>query len=109
MTFTPRHASDRWVVSVAPDMGAVRHNAEQNRVELDTPAGIAIADYRMTPGVMTLFHTEVPVTLRGRGIGARLVQGALEDARRAGVKVVPTCWFVREFIDRNPQFADLLR
>ena len=90
-------------------MGAVRHNADHHRFELDTSAGIAIAEYRLADGVMTFFHTEVPVTLRGRGIGARVVQGALEEARRAGVKVVPTCWFVREFIDRNPQFADLLR
>ena len=89
-------------------MAVVRHNAEQHRFELDTSAGIAIAEYRLTPGVMRFFHTEVPLMLRGRGIGARLVQGALEEARRAGVKVVPSCWFVREFIDRNPQFADLL-
>jgi uncharacterized protein len=56
---------------------------------------------------MTIFHTEVP--LRGRGIGARLVRGALLQARQLNLKVVPSCWFVREFIDRNPEFADLAR
>jgi len=89
-------------------MTTVRHNTKQRRFELDTSAGIAVADYRLSPGVMTIFHTEVPVPLRGRGIGCRLVKGALEEVRKLGLKVVPQCWFVREYIDRNPDFADLL-
>jgi predicted GNAT family acetyltransferase len=89
-------------------MAAVCHNTEQQRFELDTSAGIAVADYRLAAGVMTMFHTEVPATLRGRGIGCRLVKGALEEVRKLGLKVVPQCWFVREYIDRNPDFADLL-
>lgn len=52
---------------------------------------------------------EVPVPLRGRGIGARLVKDALLEARHLKLKVVPQCWFVREFVDRNPEFADVLR
>ena len=87
----------------------VRHNSDEKRFELDTSAGLAVADYRLSEGVMTIYHTEVPVLLRGRGIGARLVRGALGEARGLGVKIVPQCWFVREFIDRNPDFADLLR
>jgi len=87
----------------------VRHNSDERRFELETTAGLAIADYRLSERVMTIYHTEVPVPLRGRGIGARLVRGALEEARTLGVKVVPQCWFVREFIERNPNFADLVR
>jgi uncharacterized protein len=90
-------------------MTAVRHNTEQRRFELDTSAGIAVADYRLSPGIMTIFHTEVPAALRGRGIGCRLVRGALEEVRKLGLKVVPQCWFVREYMDRNSEFADLLQ
>lgn len=90
-------------------MATVRHNTEQQRFELDTSAGIAVADYRLSAGVMTIFHTEVPVPLRGRGFGCRLVKGALEEVRKLGLKIVPQCWFVREFIERNPNFADLVR
>ena len=89
-------------------MTTLRHNTEQRRFELDTSAGVAIADYRLSPGVMTIFHTEVPVPMRGRGIGCRLVKGALKEVRKLGLKVVPQCWFVREFIDRNPDFAELV-
>ena len=87
----------------------VRHNPEASRFELDTAAGLDVAEYRLSNGIMALYHTEVPAPLRGRGIGERLVRGALEEARKLGVKIEPQCWFVREFIDRNPEFADLVR
>ena len=58
-------------------MSVVRDNTELNRFEMDTEAGLAIADYRLNGFTMTIYHTEVPARLRGRGHGARLVMGAL--------------------------------
>ncbi len=85
----------------------VRHNAELHRFEMDTPAGLAVADYRLAREVMTIYHTEVPLQLRGRGYGYHLVQGTLDEVRRLEFKVVPQCWFVRQVIDRHPAFQDL--
>ena len=48
------------------------------------------------------------MALRGRGIASRLVQGALESARAAGLKVVPRCPFVSAYIAKHPEFGDLL-
>lgn len=45
---------------------------------------------------------------RGRGIGTRLVLHALEDARERGLRVVPSCPFVGEVVERHPEYADLL-
>jgi uncharacterized protein len=87
----------------------VRHNAQLRRFELDTPAGLAVADYHLAGNVLTIYHTEVPLPLRGRGHGYPLVRGALEEVRRLHLKVVPQCWFVREVIERRPEFRDLLR
>ena len=86
----------------------VRHSPEQNRFEMDTPAGLAVADYRLAGNVITIYHTEVPAPLRGRGYGYSLVGGALDEVRRLNHKVVPQCWFVREVIERQPTFQDLL-
>jgi uncharacterized protein len=86
----------------------VRHNPARSRFELDAEGGTAIAEYRLASGVMTFFHTEVPPSVRERGLGSRLVQGALEQARAQGVKVVPRCSFVRHYIDRHPEFRDLV-
>jgi predicted GNAT family acetyltransferase len=55
-----------------------------------------------------MFHTEVPLPLRGRGYGYHLVCDALQRVRRLNLKVVPQCWFVREVIERKPEFMDLL-
>ena len=86
----------------------VRHNPDRQRFELDTPAGLAVADYRLSGDVMTIYHTEVPLPVRGRLYGYRLVRGALNEVRRLNLKVLPECWFVREVIDRNSEFQDLL-
>jgi len=63
------------------------------------PVGDRALDYR---------HTFVPESLRGRGIGERLVKDALEHARENGYRIVPTCPFVRRIIERNPGYRDLL-
>jgi len=86
----------------------VRHNPAEYRYELHTDAGAALALYRLADGVMTFTHTEVPMALRGRGIGSQMMRGVLDDVRARGMKVVPRCPFVADYIDRNPQYADLL-
>ena len=59
---------------------------------------------------MTLdfWHTYVPPELRGKGIAEELVRQALEDVRQRGYKVIPSCWYVRVYIDRHSQYQDLL-
>ena len=94
--------------AMTEDSAAVRHNPALSRFELDTEAGLAVLDYRATPGVLTFFYTEVPRPLRERGIGSRLIHDALEQVRAEGLKVVPRCGFVRHFIDTHPEFQDLL-
>jgi len=91
-----------------PNTSNVRHNPGRQRFELDTPAGLAVADYRLSGDVMTIYHTEVPPPVRGRLYGYRLVRGALDEVRRLELRVVPECWFVREVIDRNRELQDLL-
>ena len=86
----------------------IRQNAALNRFELDTDAGAALAFYRLHDGVMTFTHTEVPASLRGRGIGSALMHGVLDSVRAQGLKVVPRCPFVAQYIARNPEFGDLL-
>ena len=86
----------------------VRHNPALHRFELDVEDGQALAFYRLAGGIMTFTHTEVPAALRGRGIGSQMMRGVLNDVRAQGLKVVPRCPFVADYIGRNPEFADLL-
>ena len=86
----------------------VRNNIAENRFELDAGGHTALAFYRMEPGVITFMHTEVPSALSGRGVGSRLVRGALEQVRTLGLKVVPKCPFVSAYMGKHPEFNDLL-
>jgi predicted GNAT family acetyltransferase len=86
-----------------------RDNQAQHRFELDTDGRMAFAYYRLSPGVITFTHTEVPAEISGRGIGSRLIHAALAAAQERGLKVVPRCSFVTAYIAKHPAFADLLR
>ena len=88
-------------------MTDVRQNTLHHRFELDVDGHKAVAYYRLAPGLITVTHTEVPKELSGRGIGSKLVQGALEAARTLGLKVVAECPFVRAYIGKHPEFAHL--
>jgi predicted GNAT family acetyltransferase len=57
---------------------------------------------------LNFWHTYVPPNLRGRGIAEQLVHQALEDARDRGFKVIPSCWYVKLYVDRHPQLKDVL-
>ena len=87
---------------------SVRDNPEQQRFEMDTSAGLAVAEYRRDGDTLVIFHTEVPAALRGQGMGDKLVSGVLDNVRRRGLKIVPRCWFVREFVRGNPEYGDLV-
>lgn len=52
-------------------------------------------------------HSGVPDVLRGKGAGQALVRRALEDARAAGVKIIPLCPFARAQIGKHPEWQDV--
>ena len=73
------------------------------------PEGEAKLAYRMVSRtVMDLTSTFVPSSARGRGTGAMLAEAALLYAREHGLQVIPTCWYVGEYIEKHPAFAALL-
>ena len=88
----------------------VRHAAEDSRYELwEGGSMIGLADYRPgEAGVLVFPHTQISPDRRGEGLGAVLVRGALDDVRRRGFRVTPACWFVADFVEANPEYADLV-
>ncbi|UFW83202.1 N-acetyltransferase [Bradyrhizobium barranii] len=87
---------------------AVRDNKDRSRFELDAGNEIAFANYRLTPSAVIITHTETPRALRGRGIASELIKGALDLIRRDGKKVIASCGFVVDYLDRHPEEADLV-
>jgi uncharacterized protein len=87
---------------------AVRDNPALSRFELDAGGVTAVANYRLNGEVMTFTHTEVPPQARHGGIASQLIEGALAAARDRGLKIVPRCSFVRNYVDKHPEVRDLL-
>jgi predicted GNAT family acetyltransferase len=84
-------------------------NREQSRYELwvgSTRAGLI--QYLPEEDTVLLVHTEVDPAFAGHGLGERLVAGGLEDLRARGLKLVPLCPFVRAYLRRHPDQADLV-
>jgi predicted GNAT family acetyltransferase len=88
---------------------AVSNNPALSRYELAVDGHYAATYYDIAGGLITFVHTEVPAELGGKGIGSKLVQGALDQVRAAGLKVIAQCPFVKAWIDKHPDYADLLK
>ena len=86
----------------------VHHNAAAARFEAQVDGGVAECVYRLQGGVMNIVHTEVPPASEGRGIAAALVRAALAHARAHGLRVRPSCSYVRTYMRRHPETQDLL-
>ncbi len=86
----------------------VHHNEPARRFEARVDGYLARVDYDRDGDVMTLYHTEVPRPLEGRGIAAAVVRAALEHAQAQGLRVVPSCSYVRAYMFRHPETRELL-
>ncbi|AEG43037.1 GNAT family N-acetyltransferase [Isoptericola variabilis] len=96
-----------------PDYDVVRDDANgryEARVRGRGPdAGrvIGMLRFREADGVVVMPSTVTDPAFRGHGVAASLTRAALDDARAAGLRVRPDCWYVDEWIDAHPEYADL--
>lgn len=99
------------------DSGQLRvdHSPARERYEaiLVNPDGgeeavVGYLDYVDEPYQVVLTHTVIPEAYSGRGYAGELVTSVLDDIRAGGKQVVPVCSYVRQFIDRHPEYADMV-
>jgi predicted GNAT family acetyltransferase len=87
----------------------VRNDAASSRYELVQGGEVlGYAEYKAQGDTLDFTHTQVGEEHQGEGLGERLVQGALDDVRAQGGKVVASCPFVESFIRKHAEYADLL-
>jgi NAD+ kinase len=67
-----------------------------------------VLHYRRHGARVELMHTEIEQSFAGRGLASRLAAAALADARSRSTAVVASCPFVTGYLDRHPEYADLV-
>jgi hypothetical protein len=88
---------------------SISNQGERQRYEIAVAGELAgFVDYRAQGQSVALVHTEVLPQFEGRGLAGRLAEFALEDVRRQGAKVVPSCSYIAKYIQRHPGMQDLV-
>ncbi|MFD0691174.1 GNAT family N-acetyltransferase [Actinomadura fibrosa] len=87
----------------------ITDNAEQNRYEIRLDGELAgFVEYTAQPDRLVFTHTEVDSAFEGKGVGSSLARGALDDVRAKGLSVVPRCPFIAKWIEKHPDYKDLV-
>lgn len=86
----------------------ITDNKAEQEFELTVDGHHAFAAYQREGDTIVFTHTLVPQAIAGRGIAGKLIRFALDRARDQGLKVVPQCPFVKAYIDKHPEYLDLL-
>ena len=83
----------------------------KGRYTLHGPGGaVATLTFSKAGATMIILdNTEVPDAFRGQGVGVSLVTRAVEDARAAGLKIIPLCPFAAAQFKRHLEWADVLK
>ena len=90
----------------------IKHKSEGNKgkflIEKD---GIIIAEMTYVWAGETriiIDHTEVDESLKGQGVGKKLVTEAVNFAREKGIKIMPLCPFAQAVFEKEKDFKDVL-
>jgi predicted GNAT family acetyltransferase len=87
----------------------VADNPEAARFEVRVDGTLAgFSEYVLKGGTIILSHTEIKPEFEGRGLGSRLARKALDESRDAGLRVIPRCPFIAAYIERHPEYAELV-
>jgi uncharacterized protein len=87
----------------------IRNQPGQSRFHTEVDGFEGELAYQRKGNVITFLHTTVADELEGQGIGSRLARAGLEYARQEGLQVVPSCPFVRSYLERHQEYASLVR
>jgi predicted GNAT family acetyltransferase len=88
---------------------SVEHDLVSRRFTVAGSGGTAVLAYAPAgSGLVEFYSTFVPPADRGRGVAARLVEAAVQYARAEGLRIIPSCWYVAQWLRHHPEHADLV-
>jgi predicted GNAT family acetyltransferase len=87
---------------------AIFHHPQEFRFVCEVDGHACVLDYHLNGQTMTITHTGVPEAVGGRGLASALTRVALDYARLEGWSIVPMCSYAAVYIERHPQYQDLV-
>ena len=85
-------------------MNEVLNDLQGSRFVLDVNGNEVYVLYAEDKGVIDLYSTFTPPKLRGQGLAEKVVLAAFKYAKEKNLNVIPSCWYVRKFIEKHPEF-----
>jgi predicted GNAT family acetyltransferase len=87
----------------------VENDTAHHRFLVRLPEGEGELVYnQLTPRTLELVHTEVDPKLRGHGVAEAIAEAAIRHARGHGMRIVPTCPYVKRWLEKHPEHNDLV-
>ena len=83
-------------------------NKEKNRFEAEIDGHQAIIEYSVKPNILILKHIEVDKELSGRGVATEMTESVLLEIELRGLKVIPECPFIKNYINKHPEWESIL-
>jgi predicted GNAT family acetyltransferase len=95
--------------SSAPGAPVVTDNPAAFRYELHVDGKLAgFVSYQLRGEVISLVHTEVEPAFQGEHLATHLARYTLDDARKRGLAVLPSCPYINSWIKKHPEYTDLV-
>ncbi len=90
-----------------PDNYDLIDNKEANQYEFHIDGEIAKIEYKRSPGLISILHTEVPKALAGKGLAGKLTGEVLKAINGSGDRLKVYCPYVKKYIERHPYWQVL--
>jgi predicted GNAT family acetyltransferase len=87
----------------------IKNNQATQRFETIVEGLTAFINYKLRPGILTVFHTEVPKALEGRGIATSLTKHVLDYVAAEKLEIIPLCPFITSFLKKHPEYESLVK
>lgn len=89
----------------------MKFNYETDRIYVKNDEGkiVVLATFPMKEGgIVDINHTFVDPSLRGTGLGVKLMEEFYDYAKKQGYKVIATCAFAVKWFEKYPEKQDIL-
>jgi predicted GNAT family acetyltransferase len=87
----------------------VEHNPQARRFEVKKDGHLAVLKYQLVDRKIIFTHAIVPEAIGRQGVGSRLAVTGLDYARAQSLAVVPLCSFMVWYIQKHPEYQDLVK